>query len=763
MNDKTRLLWACAAVVVWAWAGAAWAVDEKLPTTIIEVRIRGNDQVPEAAIRVHLHTRAGAEYDEATVRQDKQRLLKTRNFVRVLATRTQTTKGVVVTFTVTERPMVSRITLVGNKALKEAELLKELAFPTGGPLNEVHVREGQEALVARYKTEGFPSVKVTAAIREREVVYQIVEGPRVVIRKIRYRGNKHFHTLGLRLKTETWGRLWPFVPGYLDREKINRDVITLRSLYVSEGFLDVEVAPLLEYSPDKTRVVLTFVIRQNVRYRVAKVIFEGNAVFSDTELQKDLRLRSGEYFTQDELNFDTRVLQEKYGKLGYINATMATDKRFKMKPGLVDLVYRIQEADQYRVGRITIRGNEVTQSRVIRRQLRVYPEQLFNTVAVGESRKRLMELGLFESIQITPVGKVPGVRDVLVEVKEGPTTEFLIGVGVSSNFGVLGNIAFRQRNFDITNWPASWKEFMTAQGWKGAGQRFSMVAEPGTELMRYQVEWFDPMLFDLPYSAGVKAFAFQRDWGEYDEMRLGTVVSFGHRFKNRWYGETAVRAEGIRISGVDKDAAEEFKELDGSHLLLGIKGTLIRDRTDSRWLPSTGDRFRISAEPVTGDFNFTVLRSDYSHYRTVLVDALDRKHILATRVAMGYIAGDAPIFERFYGGGIGSIRGFEYRGVSPRSRSDDEEPVGGDFMIFAGCEYSFPLVGRQVRGVAFLDTGTVEDNFGVSSYRASVGVGVRWIVPLFGPVPISFDFAFPVAKDGNDDTQIFSFSLGWIF
>jgi outer membrane protein insertion porin family len=84
-------------------------------------------------------------------------------------------------------------------------------------------------------------------------------------------------------------------------------------------------------------------------------------------------------------------------------------------------------------------------------------------------------------------------------------------------------------------------------------------------------------------------------------------------------------------------------------------------------------------------------------------------------------------------------------------------------MIFAGCEYSVPLVGRHVRGVAFLDTGTVEDNFGVSSYRASVGVGVRWIVPLFGPVPISFDFAFPVAKDGNDDTQIFSFSLGWIF
>jgi len=591
-----------------------------------------------------------------------------------------------------------------------------------------------------------------------------VEGPRVTIRGIRYRGNKHFATLTLRMKTETWTRRWPFVPGYLDREKIDRDVITLRNLYIGEGFLDVEVAPLLTYSADKSRVNLEFVIRENLRYRINKVTFKGNKVFSAAELLKDLKLRSGEYYTRENHNFDTRDLQEKYGQLGYIEAAVTPGKRFKVKPGLVDLVYNIRESDQYRVGVIAIRGNDVTQNRVIRRHLTVYPEKLLDTVAVRNSRNRLLELGLFEKVEISPTGRGAAVRDLLVKVEEGKTAEFLIGVGVSSDHGVLGNISFRQRNFDIMNWPGSWKQFMTAQGWKGAGQRFTIVAEPGTEVMRYRIEWFDPMLFDLPYSAGAKVFAFQRDRGAYDESRLGTVVSFGHRFKNRWYGELAARLTGVEIDDLDDDAPPEVIDDEGSHFLTGIKGTLVRDRTDSRWQPSTGDRFRFSAEPTVGGYSFTTLQAEYSRYHTLFVDALDRKHILSGRLSSGYIAGDSPVFERFYGGGIGSIRGFEYRGISPRgSAPGEDEPIGGDFMIFAGAEYTFPLVGRQIRGVLFLDTGTVEDGFGVSTYRASVGFGMRWIVPLFGPVPISFDFGFPLAKDGDDDTEIFSFHLGWMF
>jgi outer membrane protein insertion porin family len=339
---------------------------------------------------------------------------------------------------------------------------------------------------------------------------------------------------------------------------------------------------------------------------------------------------------------------------------------------------------------------------------------------------------------------------------------------------VLGTISFTQRNFDILAWPDSWKQFLRAQTLKGAGQTFRIVAEPGTEMMRFQVEWLDPAIFDQPYSVGAQAFLFTRERETYDESRYGVVGSLGHRFANQWYGELAVRPEGVDIDNLTLHAPPEVRDVEGMSFLTGFKGSLIRDRTDSRWMPSEGDRIMLSAEEVVGSFNFLRTNAEYRFYRTLYTDALDRKHILATRLAAGEIIGDAPVFEEFYGGGTGSVRGFKYRGISPRSAGGfydgkvrgEGEPIGGDFSLFAGTEYSFPIFGTeasQLRGVLFLDTGTVEQDIGITAYRASVGFGVRWAIPFLGPVPLAFDFGFPVSKQDDDDTQIFSFSVGWSF
>jgi outer membrane protein insertion porin family len=749
-------------LILSAAAGLSWAQDAKTSKNVIEVRIKGNQQVPLGAVKVHIQTRVGEAYKEDLVRQDKQRLLKTGKFTAVTATATSTNKGFIVTFDVKERELVGDLAFAGNKSIATEDLQKELPFRPGDALNDAKINDGLKAIEAKYSTEGFAHAKVTVLRDEQKVLYQIVEGPRVTIRRVNFKGNNHFWSSKLRFKVEVWRKMWPFVAGYYDKEKIDRDIITLRSLYVADGFLDAEVLRELEYSDDKSRITLTYVIRENQRYRVNKVSFEGAKIFDDKELAKDLKLHKDAFYTAENQEFDVRRLKEKYGRLGYIGAGVSQAKRFKVKPGLVDVIYRINEADQYRVGEVIIRGNDTTQSRVIRRQMKLFPEQLFNTVAIKQSKHRLKELGLFDSVDITPIGREPGVRNVLVEVVEGKTAEFLIGAGVSSNSGVLGNFSLRQRNFDIMNWPKSWREFMTAQGFKGAGQTLSLVAQPGVEMMRYHVEWFDPMVFDLPYSAGAKAFAFNRNRDDYDEARVGAVLSVGHRFKNRWYGELATRIEGVRITDIDALAAPEIMSVKGSTFLAGLKGSLVRDRTDSRWLPSAGDRLKVSAEQVGGDYNFTVFRAAYSKYHTMLIDSQDRKHVLAARSSVGYIAGDAPVFEKFYGGGMGSIRGFEYRGISPRNGVKNDQ-VGGDFMVFLGGEYSFPLFGRDVRGVMFMDSGTVESDISVNTYRASVGFGVRWVVPLFGPMPMSFDFAVPLVSDSMDDEQVFSFSLGWMF
>ena len=768
-------------LAVFALVTAAADGAEK-PDRVVEVRVEGNKQMSRGGVLMYVKTRAGQPYSENVVNDDKDRLLKSGRFRSIRVETTRTAKGVIVTFTVTERPLVAKLTFQGNKAYQDSELTKELRFGVRDAMNRFNVEKGRRDILRKYRNGGYHFAAVTVdaeALKELRVLYRIVEGPKVVIRKLRFSENHTFGNLRLRQEVSVAARFWPFVAGTLDSEEVERSVNAIRSLYVREGYLDAEVGRLMEFSDDKKDVTLTFVIKEGIRYRINKVIFRGNEVFRNADLAKRLALRQGESFTALALYRDVRKLQDTYGELGYIEASVDARKIFvdptapppawargmKPKPAMLNLIFTITERDQYHIGRVIIRGNTTTQSRVVRRELHFFPRQLFNTVAVKDSERRLYESRLFQKVDIIPMGKEPKVRDVLVRVQEGKTADFLVGVGLSSSSGVLGNISFRQRNFDIFGWPKSRKQFMRGQAFKGAGQTLSIVAEPGTELMRFHVDWREPYLFDQPYSLGLRGFLFSRERETYDETRYGGVVSVGHRFRNRWYGEVATRIEGVNISDLDSDAPPEVMDDEGTHALVGLKGTLVRDRTDSRWLPSAGDRFRLSYEQMTGSYTFGRAVGDYRIYRTVYLDALDRKHILAGRVTLGHIFGDAPVFERFYGGGIGSVRGFQYRGISPRSDGTDEV-IGGEMMVFAGCEYTFPLIGKTgegLRGVVFIDTGTVEEKFTFTSYRASAGVGVRWTVPFFGPIPISFDFGFPLNKDDDDDTQIFSFSLGWTF
>jgi outer membrane protein insertion porin family len=151
-----------------------------------------------------------------------------------------------------------------------------------------------------------------------------------------------------------------------------------------------------------------------------------------------------------------------------------------------------------------------------------------------------------------------------------------------------------------------------------------------------------------------------------------------------------------------------------------------------------------------------------TYFKTLRTDIYDRKTVWSSNVTTGYIAGDCPTFERFYGGGIGSVRGFKFRGISPRQWPSDTQ-VGGNSEILVGNEIEFPLAGKMLRGVTFLDMGTVSDDFVIDTWRASVGFGIRLTIDFFGPVPMAFDFGIPISKAPEDDTQIFSFSLGATF
>ncbi|MDP6381218.1 MAG: BamA/TamA family outer membrane protein, partial [Phycisphaerae bacterium] len=457
-------------------------------------------------------------------------------------------------------------------------------------------------------------------------------------------------------------------------------------------------------------------------------------------------------------------------EVGFIDATFDPQIDFAARPATLDITFRITEGKLVRIGKIRVIGNSITRGKVIRRELEFFPEQELNVKAIRDSERRLRNTGLFEQsqggVRITSVPTAdPQVRDIIVEVKETETGRIFFGAGVSSDLGVLGNLGYTEQNFDIHDRPENSREFWRGEAFKGAGQTFSINLQPGTELQRYSISFVEPYIFDRDVSLHLSAYYTSWDRIIYDEVRGGTTVGLGKRLSKYWRGFATLRLEAIRIEDIDIIAPKDVTDVKGSSGLTSITLRMTRDKTDNRFDPSTGTFIAASLEQtgvLGGDYTFTKLSLDGRRYWTVLQDAFDRKSVLAARGHIGYIAGDAPIFERFYAGGHGSIRGFDYRGAGPHKVG---EPVGGDFLLLLGGEYSFPIYGNNLRGVFFLDTGTVESTGSLNDYRATAGFGLRFQLPIPGQmnVPFDFAFAFPIAKGPDDETQVFSFTIGRSF
>ena len=378
----------------------------------------------------------------------------------------------------------------------------------------------------------------------------------------------------------------------------------------------------------------------------------------------------------------------------------------------------------------------------------------------GQLEKDIKSNVYTESATITPVDvNEPNKRDAEVRIKEGKTGSIMFGAGVSSNDGLIGQVIYEQRNFDIKKWPKDWRKFFSEDAFKGAGQRLRIEAEPGTQVSRYSISWTEPYLKDKPISMTLAGSVWQRQRESYDEEREKVSLGFIHRLKNGWYRTLAFRFENVNVKSIDDDAPKEVKDVKGGNLLAGAKMGFGRDTTDSRFSPTKGVNYELNYEQVTGTGNFGIVDGTFRWYKTLHEDIARRKTVLETKFFAGSTVGDAPVFEKYYAGGTGSIRGFKYRGISPRG-GGGKDPIGSRWLATASGEISVPLTNEALSGLFFVDTGMVE----TGGIRASVGIGIQILIPQwFGPVPMRFELATPFIKNSEDKTQMFSFSVGSLF
>ena len=748
---------------------------------VVAVRVDGNRVVSDTQILNAVRTKPGTAFDPQTVVDDYQRIYALRRFSRVEARYEDSPAGVTVVFDVDEQPALNRIRIRGNKSVDSDALRRLIERDTGRNFDPIMLSLAQSSLERLYRDRNFALAQVTLLRDEATgvVTFDIVEGPKVFVRNVDFVGAKTFGEY--RLKKQVGTKVyWPLGllghNGQYDSRQLDEDVAAVQRYYRDNGFFDARVGRRVVWSKDLTEVQVEFLINEGPRYVVDKITFNGNERLTAAQLAEIVRLKPGMFYDKLKVRGAEQDMIKAYSPFGLIyNSSPLGGPRpeylniqegqvFALEPGKVELVFNIGEGKPFRVGNIEVRGNSKTQDKVIRRAFDTAPGDLYDSADVQQGTRRLQGSRYFSRLNVSPVGDDPEQRDLLVEVEEGSTAILTFGGAVSSNGGVIGTLKYEQTNFDIGSLPTGVGDFFGGDALVGGGQTFRVLLEPGTINSNATVSFFEPYFFDQNLGFGVDAYYRTYVRRQYQDRRAGGKVRFAPRVGRNFRTGIFFRGEDVRIFDLDDPASERAPDIldyEGHTTLTSVGGELGYDLIDNPLLPALGLQANVGAElyGVLGGPEFQKLTAGFDGFVPLRRDLTDRPTVLELRLDGGYIFGDSPFFERFYAGGFGSLRGFAFRGISPR-QGIAGDAVGGIFSATGSLALGFPLYGESIRGVIFNDFGTVESDLKLGTIRDSLGFGFRFQLEPLGNVPIALDLAWPLNADEPDDRQVFSFSLG---
>ena len=804
-----------AATVAVAGPLAAGAQAQSLPVDdetladrpIARVVIRGLERVSEREVLNNIRVAAGQPFEPRAIRDDVSILYRLGQFGTVEATALVLPDGSVeLTYTVAEQPIVRDLQIVGNKLVSDQELRKSIPLYAGGPRDDFLLEQAVGRIKELYRKRGNYLAEVTVdetRLRDTGIlILRIVEGPRVKVKEIEFVCNASFDADLLAAEVSTRTSVPLFYKGELDEERLVDDVAKLDKFYRDRGFVDVRIDRRVEISADSKEAKVVFVISEGRRYRLRSVVVEGVgaegprplAVFDERQVQDLLAIHKGDVYSRTKIDRSIAAVREAYLLLGHAEV-FVSDRTVRVgEEPEVDLVLSIRENTRTVAGLVGIQGNFLTKDKVIRRLLRIQPGRVLDARQIEEGKRRIQQSQLFGDVRITVQRPDPTeqdaldtgatvdeaiaaertalvrteVRDILAEIKERNTGNVAFGVGLGTDSGVFGEFSVTQRNFDIADTPETFDELLAGRAFRGAGQSFALSIAPGNEVTNFSLDITEPHLLDTDLSLRVAPFYRIRLFQGFDELRGSLPISLTRRLGDFWSIGANAAASWVELDNFDGDAPIEVFESRGPTTMASVGAFVRRNDADRQFRPTRGSAFEFSVNQTFPFENFdpyTTFRAGYTQYFTLAEDFLGRRSTLRFSTDLGYILGDdVPTFDRFYLGGR-TFRGFEFRSVSPKSRravdptqSSADEPVGGDWLFFAGLQYEQPLVQNSFSGVFFVDSGTVTEDVGFDQYRVAVGFGIRLYLPQFGPAPLAFDFAIPILKEDTDETEVFSFS-----
>ena len=762
------------------------------PIGSIEISFLELENVNRDLVRANMRLREGMEYDEMLIDRDIRALYRTGLFEYIEVRREFVDDGSVnLLFELRPKYRVESIEFRGNEEVSDRRLMREVGYdrrqrregwiadilpwtPRLSPmetLDERTVRIGAEDIRDFYRRRGFTDAVVTYDIDlDREagtgrVVYDIEEGARVTIRRVEFEGNDTVRSGRLRraMETRRWHIFsWLTGKGRFREDQFEDDIDSLIDIYRERGFLDVRIPhdrARFEY-PFDDQLQITLVIEEGRQYEVGEITFTGNTLYGDDELRGSLALGTGSVFVPSRLDADVQNLRDHYGQDGYLDTAIRARRIPNLETGAIDVEYQIQEAGQVHVESIRIDGNTKTQSRVIIRELGLRPGDVFNSVRMRTSQRRLENTRFFEHVNLSPESTgVEGRRNLAVSVRETRTGSLTFGAGFSTLENVIFFAELSQSNFDLFNYRSRFQ---------GAGQKFRFRLQVGSRSNEVVLAFEEPWLFDRELALGFQVYRSQSEFfsAAFDELRTGFEVYLRKRLIELLEGRLSYQFEVVDIFNVASGASRFIEDEAGKRSVSKVGLTLLRDTRDSLLVPTRGNRVEFRTEvaggPFAGDTDYYKFELRGSQFIPVFEPQTQVLSLVArTGVIDSFRPSDGvPFFDRFFLGGPNTLRGFNFREVGPH---DDGDPMGGGTYGFFSTEYSLTLV-DPIRFAVFYDAGFVNSDFAdfsTGAYNDNYGFGLR--ILIMG-APLRLDYGIPITTDEhNDRGGRFSFSFGTRF
>lgn len=732
---------------------------------ISEVVYKGLVRTPAETVETKIVTRKDSYLNPEVIDQDIKSLYKLQQFEDIKVYTEDDRGKLKVIFVFVERPLISKISFKGNRKIKEDDLIGEVAQRTYSVIDEKAIAESIENIKSAYAKKGYYLAAIEYHLDatiggESELVFDIHENQGVAVRKIMFIGNSVFidDELSDIVRTKKKGML-SFLTnsGKYHEQQLQQDMMLLTYHYLNHGYLKVKVEPpRTTISKDKRYIFITFQIQEGRQYRIGDVSLDGDILTTKEELQDLLKTKKGNIYSQMVLDGDIQMLTDRYGDEGYAYANIYPNVIPDDENLTANLDIAISKGNKIEIERINIYGNTHSRDKVIRREILLKEDDRYSERLIRKSRENLMRLGFFEEVNFaTPRGTRDDTVVLNITVKEKPTRSFNIGAGFSSVEKFILNASVRMDNC------------------LGYGISTSISAELSKIRQLFMLSISDPYFLDTEWMTGLSLYRTAYNYTDFRRESTGGDINFGHRFFDNFSAYIGYQVEKVKVAGFSYVVPQVFRQ-DTSGLTSALSFTINRDTRNNRLLPTKGMYNSLvqeaSGSKLGGDNDFYRI-----NFRSMFYQPIWKSLVFKQFFRLGYVKSlnnkPVPLYERFFTGGVNSLRGYYPNSIGPSLRipnqpagKEDKFIYGGDKLMLFVTEVELPVYEKAgLSAVAFFDAGNAyaeNQNYSFQNIRLDYGFGVRWNSPMG---PLRFEWGIPIDKRPDEDSVVFNFTIGNFF